>query len=74
GVRNYSIFRCGQLLFSHFEMSSDRTLADFERAWAQSEACCRWEERVRQLHERVSETAEPHGWVLMREVFHEEGA
>lgn len=73
GVRNYSIYRYRQWLFSYFELPEGMTLDDMGRMWMQNEACLRWENLVQTLQEPLPESGAAGWWVAMAEVFHCDG-
>ena len=69
GIRNYTIFRQGEWLFSYMEAPAGRTLPDLLRQLDASPACRRWEALVTPLRE-----ASPEGeWWPLREVWHLDG-
>jgi len=68
GIRNYSIYRYGTLLFSYYEYEG----TDFERDIAAIDdvpACIRWNELMSTLQVSVPE-AKPRKWLPLPEVFH----
>jgi L-rhamnose mutarotase len=56
GIRNYSIYRYQQFLFSYFELPEDVTLDNVDRVLTQSDACLRWEKLMQTLQEPLSES------------------
>lgn len=67
GIRNYSIYRFGTLLFSYSEYVGD----DYERDLAAVDLvpeCIRWNELMSTLQVPVDE--EHSGWLALPEVFH----
>jgi len=74
GIRNYSIYRYRQLLFSYFELPEGVTLEDVGRVCADSEECLRWEKLMQTLQEPLPESEDAAWWVAMPEVFHTDGA
>lgn len=73
GIRNYSIYRYGQWLFSYFELPGGFALEDIGRAWMQDAVCLRWERQMQTLQEPLPESSDGAWWVAMPEVFHAEG-
>jgi L-rhamnose mutarotase len=69
GVRNYSIFRYGELLFSYHEYVGDDYEADMS-AIAADPATQRWWELCEPLQRPVGERAEGEWWHELPEVFH----
>lgn len=68
GIRNYSIFRHGTLLFSYWEYEGE----DYERDLAAIDlvpACARWNELMSTLQVAVDD-APPQRWLALPEVFH----
>ena len=73
GIRNYSIFRHGQWLFSYFELPVDRVTGGCTLTAEQSEICRRWEALMHELQEPLPESADDNWWVPTNEVFHWDG-
>ncbi len=68
-MRNYSIFRHGDLVFAYFEYIGD----DYEADMAKMSADPRtreWWELVRPMQTPLPDRAEGEWWKTMREVFH----
>ncbi len=68
-IRNYSIFRHGDLLFAYFEYHGNDFAADMERMAADS-ATQRWWAINKPLQEPLPDRAEGEWWATMREIFH----
>ena len=73
GIRNYSIYRYRQWLFSYFELPEGMTLEQTGQSWVASEACLRWETLMQTLQEPLPESDGAGWWVPMPEVFHSDG-
>jgi len=70
GLKNYSIYRYGEWLFSYYELPECADLPAIQRLLTDHPACQRWEAIMHQLQERLPESAGENWWVPMREVFH----
>ena len=68
GIRNYSIFRYGTLLFSYWEYDGDDYEGDLAAVDRVPE-CVRWNNLMATLQVPV-EGAEPRSWLALPEVFH----
>jgi L-rhamnose mutarotase len=68
GIRNYSIFRYGALLFSYYEYEGENFEADVA-AIDDDPACIRWNEIMSRLQVPVPESAAGK-WLTLPEVFH----
>lgn len=68
-VRNYSIFRHGDLLFSYLEHTGDDYEADMA-AIATDPETQRWWQVTDPMQEPVPEAAEGEWWHMLPEVFH----
>ncbi len=69
GIRNYSIYRYGQWLFSYFELPEGVSLEDVGAVCTRSEACSRWEKEMHAFQEPLPESQGEVWWVPMKEVF-----
>lgn len=69
GIRNYSIYRHGELLFSYFEYVGDDYEADLAAIAADPETQ-RWWTLTDPLQRRVPEAADREWWHALPEVFH----
>ena len=69
GIRNYSIYRHGELLFSYFEYVGDDYDADVAAIAADPETQ-RWWQLTDPLQRRVPEAADGEWWHPLTEVFH----
>ena len=69
GIRNYSIYRHGELLFSYFEYVGDDYDADVAAIAADPETQ-RWWQLTDPLQRRVPEASEGEWWHALPEVFH----
>ena len=67
GLRNYTIFRHGEWLFSYFELPTDLTLAEATVVIGQSSSCRHWEEQMRLFRDPEFSV----DWLPMTEVFHQ---
>ena len=68
-IRNYSIYRYGELLFSYFEYVGD----DFDRdmaKMAEDPTTQRWWDVCKPLQAPLSDRAEGEWWASIPEVFH----
>jgi L-rhamnose mutarotase len=68
-IRNYSIFRHGDLLFAYFEYHGTDFAADMEKM-AADPATQRWWAINKPLQEPLPDRAEGEWWATMREIFH----
>lgn len=68
-IRNYSIFRHGNLLFAYFEYIGEDFDADM-RKMAADPKTQEWWTHTDPMQEPLPERAEGAWWVQMREVFH----
>lgn len=68
-VRNYSIFRHGQLLFSYLEYTGDDYAGDMALI-AADPATQRWWALTAPLQQPVADAAADDWWFAMPEVFH----
>lgn len=71
GIRNYSIFRHGDVLFAYFEYVGQDFGADMARMSADPETQ-RWWSEVKPLQRPVSDAPEGMWWRDLVEVFHVE--
>jgi len=71
GIRNYSIFRHGLMLFAYFEYLGEDLDAD-TRAMAADEITQHWWAITAPMQEPVPEQAAIGGWHTIPEVFHTE--
>ena len=69
GIRNYSIYRYGTLLFSYFEYVGEDYAADMA-AMAADETTQRWWQICDPMQRPVDERAEGEWWHVLPEVFH----
>ena len=69
GIRNYSIFRYHQWLFSYFEISDDVSLESIGKIFAACPACMAWEKLMHEIQEPLPESGKEDWWVPMKEVF-----
>lgn len=74
GIRNYSIFRYHQWLFSCFELADDASLESIGKIFAACPACVKWEKIMQTLQEPLPESGQGNWWVPMKEVFRYDGA
>lgn len=72
GIRNYSIFRYENWLFSYFELPDGSTIEEIAGRTVECEACRRWELAMHELQEPLPESCNDNWWVTMREFFHYE--
>ncbi|MGV3731923.1 MAG: L-rhamnose mutarotase [Microcella sp.] len=68
-IRNYSIYRHGDLLFSYFEYVGDDFDADMQ-AMADDEETQRWWAICKPMQRPVDDRAEGEWWKDLPEVFH----
>jgi L-rhamnose mutarotase len=68
-IRNYSIFRHGDLLFAYFEYHGADFAADMERM-AADPATQRWWAINKPLQDPLPDRSPEEWWVTMREIFH----
>ncbi len=68
-IRNYSIYRYGDLLFSYFEYAGEDYAGDMA-SMAADPATQRWWQLCTPLQRRVSEAADNEWWHELPEVFH----
>lgn len=68
-IRNYSIFRHGDLLFAYFEYHGADFAADMAKM-AADPATQRWWAINKPLQEPLPDRAEGEWWATMREIFH----
>ncbi len=71
GIRNYSIFRHGSLLFSYFEVPADFDLAAITQTLRVDAACARWEKLITPLREPAADSPDNPPWEPMAEIFHQ---
>jgi L-rhamnose mutarotase len=69
GIRNFSIYRRHDLLFSYYEYVGDDYDADMAKI-AADPISQRWVELIRPCLRSVDETDQPSAWIEMSEVFH----
>ncbi|HCS59955.1 MAG TPA: L-rhamnose mutarotase [Microbacterium sp.] len=69
GIRNYSIYRYGTMLFSFFEYVGDDYVADMA-AMAQDPTTQRWWALCEPMQRPVAEREEGEWWHALPEVFH----
>jgi len=74
GIRNYSIFRYQQWLFSCFELADDASLESIGKVFAACPACVEWEKLMHEIQEPLSESGKEDWWVPMKEVFRYDSA
>lgn len=72
-MRNYSIFRHGNLLFAYFEYVGTDYHADMARMAADPKTK-EWWSHTDPMQQPVAERPEGEWWATMREVFHTDGA
>jgi len=72
GIRNYSIYRYGNLVFSFFELPDGLSIAEAGRVIASTKKCAEWEEFMHKLQAPLPESQPGSGswWVDMPEIFH----
>jgi len=70
GIRNYSIFRHGRLLFSYSELPKKIDFVEVNRALNADPVCGRWEARMKELQQPPTVPVGSSRWVQMKEVFH----
>lgn len=70
GIRNYTIFRYQEWLFSYFELADGVTLDEVAKVCKACAACGRWEQLMQTLQEPLPESGPSAWWVPMKEVFH----
>ena len=68
GIRNYSIFRHGQRLFSYFEVDAGCDLEATTNALLADTACRNWEDAMQALQAESADGGD--WWQLMKEIFH----
>ena len=68
-IRNYSIYRYGDLLFAYMEYHGDDFEADMA-AMAADETTQKWWELCMPMQKPVAERAEGEWWHTIEEVFH----
>ena len=68
-IRNYTIFRHGQLLFAYFEYVGDDYAADMAKMAADPKTQ-EWWTHTAPMQEPVAGRADGEWWATMREVFH----
>ena len=68
-IRNYSIYRFGELLFSYFEYIGDDYEADMEKM-AQDPITQEWEKVCMALQSPNPERVDGEWWAAIPEVFH----
>ncbi len=68
-IRNYSIFRHGELLFAYFEYHGSDFAADMEKM-AADPATQRWWAINKPLQDPLPDRAPGEWWTTMREIFH----
>ena len=68
-MRNYSIFRHGELLFAYFEYIGDDFAADMAKMAADPKTQ-EWWTVTAPMQEPLATRAEGEWWVTMKEVFH----
>ena len=68
GIRNYSIFRHGQRLFSYFEVEAGCDLKNTTSALLADAACRNWEDAMQELQAESEDGGD--WWKPMKEVFH----
>ena len=68
-IRNYSIFRQGDLLFAYFEYVGDDFAADMARMAADPKTQ-EWWAVCKPLQQPLPHTPPDEWWLTMREVFH----
>lgn len=73
GIRNYSIFRYQQWLFSYFELSDGVSLESIGKVFAARPACVEWEKLMHEIQEPLPESGKENWWVPMKEIFHYDG-
>ena len=71
GIRNYSIFRAGCLLFSYFELADGIEVLEVTERLLDAPECRRWEELVQSLQEPQDGAPGGAWWLPMKEVFHQ---
>ena len=68
-IRNYSIYRYGELLFAYFEYVGSDFATDMARM-AEDETTQRWWDLCKPLQTPVSDRAEGEWWADIPEIFH----
>lgn len=68
-IRNYSIYRYGELLFSYFEYVGEDFEADMARM-AEDSATQKWWDLCNPLQSPVSDRAPGEWWMAIPEIFH----
>jgi len=68
-IRNYSIYRYGELLFSYFEYVGDDFDGDMAKM-AEDPTTQRWWDVCKPLQTPVSDRADGEWWAAIPEVFH----
>ncbi|HEX8629694.1 MAG TPA: L-rhamnose mutarotase [Catenuloplanes sp.] len=71
GIRNYTIFMHGDLLFGYYEYTGDDHAADLARM-AADPATQRWWALTDPCQEQVAGTAPGQWWASMTEVWHQD--
>jgi len=73
GIRNYSIFRYQQWIFSYFELADDANLESIGKVFADRPACVEWENLMHEIQEPLLESGKENWWVPMKGIFHYDG-
>lgn len=68
-IRNYSIFRMGQLLFSYYEYVGDDFASDMSEM-ANDPVTQKWWKLCKPLQNQIPGTPEHEWWMTIPEVFH----
>jgi len=71
GIRNYSIYLKGGLLFSYYELADGVTLQQVGERWMQNAACARWEALMEPMQQSVDPDFQG-TWQVMDEIFHQD--
>ena len=73
GIRNYTIYRYQDWVFSYFELPDHTDLATVSRNVLSSDACQRWEKLMQEMQEPLPESGTGTWWVPLDELWHFEG-
>lgn len=70
GIKDFTIFRYGQWIFSYFWLPDEVTLEDVNAVIGASEVSQRWEEFMHTFQEPLPESQGLNWWVPMEELWH----
>jgi len=72
GIRNYSIFIHGNLIFSYYEIPEDIDQDFIAQQWVNDPVCQQWERIMQQMQIPVPDAAKGEWWSQAEEIFHQE--